>query len=269
MKYPAPAELDAAGVKTRDLSDRVGQAIAKQHPGVQIDTVIEESGFRYALKHPEHTAHITARYLEGSDMVSVGRANAMAHYIDLWLERLSHALRNVGTTNANGDQLNDVQGFMAVADLMAKVKKDRKKFIFIGNGGSAGISSHMAEDFTKNGGVRSVTFNDAALLTCYANDYGWDEAFAKCVYHYGAGGDVLVGISSSGASKNICNAAAAAKAMGITPVTLSGFSPDNPLRGMGTINFWVPSRQYGFVETAHAALLHAILDIANGWVGQK
>ena len=135
----------------------------------------------------------------------------------------------------------------------------------IGNGGSAGIAGHMAIDFAKNGGVRSVTFNDASSLTCLGNDLGYDQVFAKQVEMQGLPGDILIAISSSGRSANILRAAEQAAAGKCAVVTLTGFTADNPLRAMGAVNFYAPSQVYGFVETAHQMVLHAILDSAMGW----
>ena len=148
---------------------------------------------------------------------------------------------------------------------MRRVARGTGKVMFVGNGGSAGIAGHLAIDFAKNGGVRAVTFNDASSLTCLGNDLGYDQVFAKQVEMQGFAGDVLVAISSSGASPNILNAVKAASAIGCEVVTLSGFAEDNPLRAMGDVNFFVDSAVYGFVETAHQAVLHAILDTAMGW----
>lgn len=139
------------------------------------------------------------------------------------------------------------------------------KLMFIGNGGSAGIAGHMAIDFTKNGGVRSVTFNDASSLTCLGNDLGYDQVFSKQVEMQGLAGDILIAISSSGESKNILNAVTAARKMKAHVISLSGFKSGNSLRKMGDINLYVPSSVYGFVETAHQALLHVILDTGMGW----
>ena len=139
------------------------------------------------------------------------------------------------------------------------------KLMFIGNGGSAGIASHMAVDFAKNGGVRSVTFNDASSLTCLGNDLGYENVFAKQVEMQGLASDILIAISSSGESKNILRAVAAARELSCQVITLSGFAPKNALRRLGDVNFYVTSDVYGFVETAHQAILHAILDTAMGW----
>ena len=137
--------------------------------------------------------------------------------------------------------------------------------MLIGNGGSAGIAGHMAIDFAKNGGVRAITFNDASSLTCLGNDMGYDQVFAQQIKMQGLSGDVLIAISSSGKSPNILRGVEAASAIGCTVITLSGFTPDNPLRRAGALNFYVPAQIYGFVETGHQTILHAILDTAMGW----
>jgi D-sedoheptulose 7-phosphate isomerase len=142
------------------------------------------------------------------------------------------------------------------------------KLMFIGNGGSAGIASHMAIDYAKNGGLRSLAFNDAAALTCLGNDIGYEQVFAHQVGLHGRSEDLLVAISSSGRSPSILNAVKAGHDQGCTVFTLSGFNADNPLRRIGDVNLYVPSGQYGFVEITHLALLHAALDIAMGWSGR-
>lgn len=132
---------------------------------------------------------------------------------------------------------------------------------FVGNGGSSSIASHMAIDYSKNGGVRAMAFNDVAAITCMANDLGYHNIFAQQLEYHMRDGDVLVAISSSGKSPNIINAVKMAKS---DVITFSGFSPDNPLREMGDYNFYVPYSQYGIVEISHLAILHYILDIICG-----
>lgn len=141
-----------------------------------------------------------------------------------------------------------------------------KKAIFAGNGGSAAIASHCAVDFTKNAGIRCVNFNEADLITCFANDYGYALWLQKALEFYADDGDVVVLISSSGQSPNIVNAAGASRAKGLKVVTLTGFSPDNPLRGLGDLNLWVNSQEYNVVEMTHQTWLLAVCDliIASG-----
>jgi D-sedoheptulose 7-phosphate isomerase len=149
---------------------------------------------------------------------------------------------------------------------MSLAAKDRTaRVMFVGNGGSAGIASHMATDWLKNGGFAATCFNDGASLTCLANDLGYEQVFAVPVERHGRAGDLLFAISSSGSSASILNAVAAARRVKMGVVTLSGFKPDNPLRKLGDLNFWIPDGHYGFVEIGHLALCHAILDMAMGW----
>jgi D-sedoheptulose 7-phosphate isomerase len=138
------------------------------------------------------------------------------------------------------------------------------KLIFVGNGGSAAIASHMATDYSKNGGVRSVALNDSSMLTCLGNDLGYDRVFAKQIELHACRGDLLIAISSSGRSANILNAVEAAQAADCAVVTLSGFKADNPLRTKGEVNFYIDADRYGFVEIGHLTICHAILDFLCG-----
>ncbi len=139
------------------------------------------------------------------------------------------------------------------------------KVMFIGNGGSSAIASHMSEDFSKAAGIRAMCFSDAATLTCLGNDYGYQHVYEKQIEWLGRPGDMLVAISSSGKSPNILKGVEAARAHKAEVLTLTGFEPGNPLRGMGDVNLYLPSRQYGFVEAGHLALLSSVVDFAMGW----
>jgi D-sedoheptulose 7-phosphate isomerase len=143
------------------------------------------------------------------------------------------------------------------------------KLMFIGNGGSAGIASHLAIDYLKNGKLRSQTFNDGAALTCLANDLGYESVFSAQIEMHARKGDLLIAISSSGASKNILAAVKEARKSNCQVLTFSGFSKGNLLSRMGDVNFYVPSYEYGFVEITHLSLCHAVLDLLMGWSPDK
>ena len=70
-------------------------------------------------------------------------------------------------------------------EILLKIKENGKKVIIAGNGGSAAMASHVAVDFTKQGGIRTVNFNEADLITCFANDYGYENWVAKAIEFYG------------------------------------------------------------------------------------
>ena len=138
--------------------------------------------------------------------------------------------------------------------------RSSKKIIVVGNGGSAAMASHVAVDFTKAAGIRAINFNEADLITCFANDYGYEHWVEKALEAYADKGDLAILISSSGKSQNILNAAEKANEMGLSVITISGFLTVNPLRELGDLNLWVDSTEYNIVEMTHHVWLVAIID---------
>lgn len=137
---------------------------------------------------------------------------------------------------------------------------EKNKIIVIGNGGSASIASHAATDLMKNCNKKAICFSDYSLLTCFSNDYGYENAYSEMLKLMGEEGDILIAISSSGSSDNILNAVKMAKEKGLNVITLSGFSSENDLRKMGSINIFADSNHYGHVELAHQIFMHKITD---------
>ena len=146
--------------------------------------------------------------------------------------------------------------------LLIKNKIINKHRIFIvGNGGSSSIASHVSVDFAKVANVPSSTFNNSNLITCFANDYGYENRVKESIKSYASKDDLLILISSSGKSMNIVNAAQYCKDQKIDLITLSGFKNTNPLNQMGNINFHVNSEDYNFIEMTHHIILVSIVDI--------
>src|SRR5439155_17695179 len=118
-----------------------------------------------------------------------------------------------------------------VNQVMARARSTHgagNKLIFVGNGGSAAIASHMATDYSKNGDIRALALNDSSMLTCLGNDLGYDRVFAKQIELHARAGDLLIAISSTGRSANSLNAVTAAHAAECGGVTFSWFGPDKP-----------------------------------------
>ncbi len=153
---------------------------------------------------------------------------------------------------------------IALRDLIRDTARREGKMVIAGNGGSAAIAGHCAVDFTKNAGVRCVAFNQAELVTCLANDYGYEHWLERALEFYADDRDLVVLISSSGKSANIVRAAEAARARSLTVVTFTGFSADNPLRAHGHLNLWVDSHAYNIVEMTHQIWLLAVCDLVIG-----
>jgi len=129
----------------------------------------------------------------------------------------------------------------------------------VGNGGSRAICSHIATDMLKQG-LSAFVVGDDASLTMAANDHGYGEVFSRHIRVHARPGDTLIAISSSGNSISIANAIEEARGHRCGIVTFTGFSPDNPIRKMGDINYWIPSTNYGTVELATLTILHAIVN---------
>lgn len=164
-------------------------------------------------------------------------------------------------TDKSGSIIDFNDGISQIIELVKKHTSLGKKVIFIGNGGSASIASHGALDFWKNGGMRAVSFNEGALLTCIGNDYGYSHVFDKPIDMFSDDEDVLIAISSSGKSENILKGVETARKHNCKVVSLSGFLEDNLLRKAGDVNVYIPSGEYGYVELAHQIIIHMVVDI--------
>ena len=79
---------------------------------------------------------------------------------------------------------NIVSKIMNVRDIMLDVQKNKKKIMIFGNGGSAAIASRVSVDLTKNANIRCTNYNEADLITCFSNDYGYEKWIEKAVDFY-------------------------------------------------------------------------------------
>ncbi len=163
-------------------------------------------------------------------------------------------------TDASGKPLTLEDGIARAMQLLRSARERTNSIYVVGNGGSAGVASHATTDFVNMAKLRAQTVHDSSLLTCMANDYGYENAFARILSRLARQEDVLVAISSSGKSLNIRNAAMAVRHNGGVVLTLSGFDRDNPLRSQGDLNIWLDSRDYGLVEIGHQFILHNLAD---------
>jgi D-sedoheptulose 7-phosphate isomerase len=132
---------------------------------------------------------------------------------------------------------------------------------FAGNGASTTIASHASLDYMNQLGMQCMCLNDPNVITCFSNDFGYEEVFARSIKIYGKPGDLCILVSSSGMSKNVVKAACIAKTLGLRIITLTGFDPDNDLKALGDVNLWIDSKVYNVVECAHMLMLVAVCDM--------
>ncbi len=179
-----------------------------------------------------------------------------------YVNGLIHTLENtefyIGTDKKCADY---DEGIDRLVDIFTKHKKKQSQLFFVGNGGSSAIASHMTADFMKNGGMNTYSLYDNAVTTCMGNDYGYEYIFSRPLEFLAREDDLLVAISSSGNSANIINAIETAKAKKAETITFTGFCTDNKAKMLGDLNVYVPSFQYGIVESLHNLILQQIVDL--------
>ena len=154
---------------------------------------------------------------------------------------------------------------LTLKKILIKTKKNGKKILIFGNGGSAAIASHFSVDLTKNAHIRCNNFNESDLITCFSNDFGYENWVGKAIKFFGDKGDLLIIISSSGKSKNIINGCIEARKKKFSKIiTLTGHSKNNPVRKLGDINLWINSKAYNHIENVHQFWLLSLVDLIIG-----
>jgi len=177
-----------------------------------------------------------------------------------WLDRLAAA--TAGTTCRTDAMPTDLQSASERACETLRATKAANGFVWwVGNGGSASLCGHFAQDLLNKMRIRSAALSDSALLTCMANDHGYEQVYSRPLDVLIGPSDTLVAISSSGKSANILKAVDVASEAGSSVIAFSGMGPENPLalRPVAA-SFHLASSIYGIIEIGHSALIHAIID---------
>ena len=155
------------------------------------------------------------------------------------------------------------------ADAIAEAIAAGGKLLLCGNGGSAADCQHMAaefvsrlsSDFVRPGIPAIALTTDTSFLTAFANDVEFDGVFARQVETLGRPGDVLIGISTSGRSRNVIRAVERARAGGLKVIVLSG--PEGPLGEMAEVAIRVPSQSTQHIQETHLAIEHVICHLVE------
>ncbi len=158
------------------------------------------------------------------------------------------------------------------AGLVAATLTQGGKLMLCGNGGSAADSQHIAAEMTgrfvkERRPLAAIALStDTSALTCIANDYGFDEVFSRQVTGLGAAGDCLVGISTSGNSRNVLRAAEAARAAEIRVIGLLG-RDGGALKGLCDVAIVVPSHTTARIQEAHIFIGHTLCALVEEALG--
>ena len=165
----------------------------------------------------------------------------------------------------NPDFLNRIE---AVADVMVKALQDGKRILWCGNGGSAADAQHLAAELSGRFYYDRPPLNSEALhcntsyLTAVANDYGYDLIYSRMIDGACKPGDVLVGISTSGNSTNICNAFRKAKDLGVITVAMTG-ETGGQMKELAAYLLNVPSTDTPRIQESHIMIGHIICEIVE------
>jgi len=171
---------------------------------------------------------------------------------------LNEQKRLLSLNQSTENKLKNVQKYLE------SIKKNKGKVMIFGNGGSAAIANHFSVDLTKCSKIRCVNFNESSLLTCFSNDFGYENWVKKALEFYGNSKDMIILISASGESKNMINACKFALKKKYFPIiTFTGFKKDNSLTKLGHINFWINSKKYNHIENTHQFLLLSLVDATS------
>jgi len=170
---------------------------------------------------------------------------------------------------ADGEQIANIS---SGARLMADAIQKGNKIISCGNGGSHCDAMHFAEELSgryrnNRKALPALAISDASHITCVGNDFGFDHIFSRMVEALGQPGDVLLGISTSGNSKNIIKAVEAARIRGMHVVLLSG-KDGGALAGSADVEIRVP--HFGFadrIQEIHIKVIHIFIQLIENQLG--
>lgn len=170
------------------------------------------------------------------------------------------------------DSINSLSGqaetILAIAAACTAALKAGRKVMFCGNGGSAADSQHLAAEFVgrykmERKALASVALTvDTSILTAIGNDYGYDDVFRRQVEGIGQPGDVLIGLSTSGNSRNVLQAFEQARSMGITTVAFTG-QGGGRMKEQADICLAVPAGVTNHIQEMHITCGHLICEITE------
>jgi D-sedoheptulose 7-phosphate isomerase len=156
----------------------------------------------------------------------------------------------------------------ATAAACARPLSEGRKVMFCGNGGSAADAQHLAGELVSRfnydrPGLAGLALTvDSSVLTAIGNDYGYERVFARQVEALGVGGDVLIGISTSGRSSNVLRALEAARSAGMVTVGFTG-RDGGPMAELCDIEVRIPSASTPLVQQGHLAVGHLVCAIVE------
>jgi D-sedoheptulose 7-phosphate isomerase len=161
-----------------------------------------------------------------------------------------------------------VQQISAAVDLVATALAEGKKLLVMGNGGSAADAQHLAAEIVgrfklERRGLPAIALTtDSSILTALGNDYGFDQIFRRQIEALAAAGDVVIGISTSGNSKNVYEALLLAEETGCVTIGLLG-RDGGAIKEVVDLEITIPSSDTPRIQEGHSTIIHIICDLVE------
>ena len=176
---------------------------------------------------------------------------------------------SIDTKQALIDDTTRLAVLLEVAKVASSTIKANKKIMLCGNGGSAADSQHIAAEFIgrfekERKSIAAIALTtDTSALTAIGNDYGYEEIFSRQVEGLGQSGDLLIGISTSGNSKNVVKALEVAKKKGVRTVALVGDKPNGVIQTIADYVLVAPSANTARIQECHILMMHTICQLVE------
>jgi phosphoheptose isomerase len=266
--------------------------------GIKFSVRDGETGYLVPPRDPGALAERIAHLYEQPKLMSLFRRQSISRVNDLFTwERIARAVAEVYDEVVSAGRMTRVEapherevisaGFsgaivalqeaqrrlrtdlLVAADEIVDALADDRQLLVCGNGGSASDAQHFAAELVGRfkrpgrGGLPALALgSDVATMTAWANDVGYDEVYARQVDAYGRRGDVLVGISTSGRSRNVVRAFAEARRIGLRTIGLLG-GDGGELRELSDVALVVPSHDTQHVQAVHTVLIHLLCELVE------
>ncbi len=168
-------------------------------------------------------------------------------------KKLNYLIKDLDTKNIN-----------KFCKIIKSISKRGNNIFVFGNGGSSSTANHFANDMTKNAKIKTFSFSNDNLITCYSNDYGFKNWIKKTLEHYAKPNDLAIFISASGNSENLVRGVKFCKRKNIASFSLTGFKKKNKLNTFSDNHIWINSLSYNQIEILHHIILLISVDILIG-----
>lgn len=176
---------------------------------------------------------------------------------------------SIDTKQALINDTKRLEGLLEVAEVASTTIKAGHKIMLCGNGGSAADSQHIAAELIgrfekeRRSMAAIALTTDTSALTAIGNDYGYDQVFARQVEGLGQSGDLLIGISTSGNSKNVVKAMEVAQSKGIRTVALVGDKPEGAMQAIADYVLAAPSTNTARIQECHILIMHTLCQLVE------